>query len=400
MHLAVTLEHRFECTPDGTVWTEIMFDYPFWRRYLEVFDRVSIIARAREVPEAKPTWKRVDGERVSFCSVPLFVGPHEYLTKAWQVRRAIRAAAMPSDAVILRTPGVISFAATRELLTARRPFCLEIVADPYDLFAPGCVDSPFRPYFRWRFTRQLRRQCAEASGVSYVTEHAIQRRYPAKAGVFATHYSDVELSDAAFASAPRPPVQRGGAITLVHLGSFNLLYKGQDVLVAALSTCLRWGLDLRLVFVGDGRHRQQVEAQAKTRGLMDRVSFLGQLPAGEAPREQLDRADLFVLPSRAEGLPRAMIEAMARGLPCVGSTAGGIPELLAPEDMVPPDDAAALARKIREVTSDPERMARSSARNLERARLYHANALREPRNRFYQHVRETATQKANLQHPS
>jgi L-malate glycosyltransferase len=151
-----------------------------------------------------------------------------------------------------------------------------------------------------------------------------------------------------------------------------------------------------LVFVGDGRYRQQVEAQAKTRGLMDRVSFLGQLPAGEATREQLDRADLFVLPSRAEGLPRAMIEAMARGLPCIGSTAGGIPELLAPEDMVPPDDVAALARKIREVTSDPERMSRSSARNLERARLYHENALREPRNRFYQHVRETATQKASL----
>jgi glycosyltransferase involved in cell wall biosynthesis len=84
-----------------------------------------------------------------------------------------------------------------------------------------------------------------------------------------------------------------------------------------------------------------------------------------------------------------MLEAMARGLPCIGSTVGGIPELLPAEDLVPPGDAVALAAKIREVAADPERMARMSARNLAKAEEYRDEALRERRLAFYRYVRES-----------
>jgi glycosyltransferase involved in cell wall biosynthesis len=83
-----------------------------------------------------------------------------------------------------------------------------------------------------------------------------------------------------------------------------------------------------------------------------------------------------------------MVEAMARALPCIGSTVGGIPELLPPEDLVAPGNVAALARKIREVATNPERMARMSARNLQKAIEYRDEALREQRNEFYRYVRE------------
>ena len=66
---------------------------------------------------------------------------------------------------------------------------------------------------------------------------------------------------------------------------------------------------------------------------------------GHGVTEQLDAADVFVLPSRQEGLPRAMIEAMARSLPCVGSDVGGISELI-PDWVVPPNDPQALALKF------------------------------------------------------
>jgi len=59
-------------------------------------------------------------------------------------------------------------------------------------------------------------------------------------------------------------------------------------------------------------------------------------------------------------MPRAMIEAMARGLPCIGSAVGGIPELLSSEDLVSRGDAGALALKIMEVVSQPDRMTRMS----------------------------------------
>src|SRR4029079_13213441 len=138
---------------------------------------------------------------------------------------------------------------------------------------------------------------------------------------------------------------------------------------------------------GDGRHRAELEARAARLGIAERVRFAGALPAGERVGAGVDAADLFVLPSHQEGLPRAMIEAMARALPCVGSTVGGIPELLPPEAMVPPGDAVALARKLWEVGKDPVRMASMSAQNLETARQYSTEILRPRRISFYRHLR-------------
>jgi glycosyltransferase involved in cell wall biosynthesis len=139
--------------------------------------------------------------------------------------------------------------------------------------------------------------------------------------------------------------------------------------------------------LGDGRYRPVLEAYANRLGLGDRIRFLGPVPPGAAVREQLDGADLFVLPSRADTVPKAMLEAMARGLPCIGSTIGGFPDLLPAEDLVPPGDTVALATKIREIVTDPRRMAAMSAHNLVQARAYREEVLRERRDTFYQHVR-------------
>jgi glycosyltransferase involved in cell wall biosynthesis len=85
-----------------------------------------------------------------------------------------------------------------------------------------------------------------------------------------------------------------------------------------------------------------------------------------------------------------MIEAMARGLPCIGSTVGGIPELLDPEDLVPPGDIAALARRIDErvdeFLDDPSRLVARSERNIRIAGEYRAEILTARRQSFYEAV--------------
>ena len=219
----------------------------------------------------------------------------------------------------------------------------------------------------------------------YVTKEALQQRYPCPN--FSVGVSDVDLPERALVSSSRLPPQ-GGTFNLIFVGTMNQLYKAPDVLIDAVAAGVQEGLDLKLTLIGDGKHRSELEARAKSLGLGERVSFLGQLCGGDAVMAQLDLADLFVLPSHQEGLPRAMVEAMARALPCIGSTVGGIPELLPPEDMVPPGDATALANKIREVVTNPERMTRMSARNLEKAKDYRDEVLEERRNQFYRYVRE------------
>jgi glycosyltransferase involved in cell wall biosynthesis len=291
-----------------------------------------------------------------------------------------------SEAILTRIPCHIG-GEVLSRLSRQRPYGVEVVGDPHDVFAPGAVRHPLRRFFRWWFARKLRQQCEGARAASYVTEHALQRRYPPSPRALSTYFSDVELPGIAFMSAPREFRPEAGSRTLIMVGSLAQLYKAPDVLIDAVAVCVRAGLDIRLRIVGDGKYRAELEARASARGLGERVAFCGQLTEGEAVRRELDRADLFVLPSHQEGLPRAMIEAMARALPCVGSTVGGIPELLAPDALVPPGDAASLARKLREVVDDPPRMSFMSARNLEKARQYTNEALRPRRISFYKHLR-------------
>jgi len=166
------------------------------------------------------------------------------------------------------------------------------------------------------------------------------------------------------------------------------MYKGADILIKAVKHLLPV-IAPAVVLVGDGKHRAELEELCRKLKVSEYVTFLGELPSGQAIRDQMDRATLFVMPSRAEGLPRAMIEAMTRALPCIGTRVGGIPELLADEDLVDPGDVAGLAAKIKEVGTDPERLSKMSDRNLRRVQEYRPEVLEKRRNEFYRFLRYT-----------
>jgi glycosyltransferase involved in cell wall biosynthesis len=256
-------------------------------------------------------------------------------------------------------------------------------------------------------TRDLKLQARYAVGAAYVTRSTLQQLYPCGAAqtdysdvqlpiddnpairAFATHYSTVELGTGAFV-VQRPRPLQAASVRLITVGTFEQLYKGPDILIDAVALCISFGLDICVRFVGTGKHLEEMRRRAIARQLGNRVEFTGQVECRRTLIELLDSSDIFVLPSRTEGLPRAMIEAMARGLPCVGTSVGGIPELLDDEDLVPPNDATALARKIDEVLTLPERLARMSRKNLDRAREYAPDRLASRRNEFYRHVGRAA----------
>jgi glycosyltransferase involved in cell wall biosynthesis len=390
MRVAVVLEHRFSRTPDGKVWTPSTCVRRFWERYLEVFDRVCVVARIQQVAFPPPGAQRADGSGIEFSDVPYYLGPWQYVWRRRKVIRAVRAAVASSDAVILRVPSLLGGVLQPLLLGRGQPYAVEVVGDPRDVFSKGANSHPLRPFFRYWSPRRLRNICQGACAASYVTGQALQRRYPPFPGVEAVGCSDVDLPEDSFADAPRlAGIHKEGARTrLITVGSLGQLYKAPDVLIDSLALCVAGGLDVELVLVGDGKHRRELQARASDSGLEERVFFKGQLSSGVEVRKELDQADLFVLASYQEGLPRAMIEAMARGLPCIGSTVGGIPELLSEEYLVPPGDAGLLAGKIKELLGNRADLAIVSATNLKKAEGYAAGVLQKKRVNFYRQVQE------------
>ena len=402
MEVTVVLEERYFVTPDNKAWSLGPMSYSFWKRYLEVFDSVRILARGIKVDNPPSGCIAATGNKVILYSIPDYHGPVGYLKRMHAVNTAVKMAMPKSGAVILRVPSHLGNCLTQHLRSHKYPFALEVVSDPYDVFAPGVIDHPLRAVFRWHFSRLLRKQCRDAFGVAYVTEKKLQERYPSRSMVavsdvqiseldilsryFSSYYSSVEISQQVEGCTYK--VHTKHRYQIVTVGSLAQLYKGIDILISAIHQCVCAGLDVNAVVVGDGKYRPMLEAYALQEGMKERISFVGQVAAGKPVFDILDASDIFILPSRTEGLPRAMIEAMARGLPCIGTAVGGIPELLPSEDMVIPGDSRALASKIKEVLSNHLRMAEMSKRNVEWAKKYMEPVLAERRKKFYEKVRD------------
>jgi len=391
MQVTVTLEFRFSQLPDGTLWTPTTFPYRFWERYLEVFDSVQIVARAQPVDAVPPSWREATGPQVIASAIPYYIGPLQYISRYRAVKRAISSSFTHGDAVLLRLSSRIGTVMRGELKRCGYPYGVEVVADPYDVFSPGAMRHPLRPFLRMGGFIGLRRACANAAVSAYVTEDALQRRYPGRAETAMFGFSDVELGDDLIKERGRVVRESPKPLRIMMVGGINQLYKAPHILVDAFARVVRQ-LDACLIFVGGGQYREFLQQRADALGVGDRVSFSGEISGGAAVLAMLDTADLFVLPSFQEGLPRAMVEAMARGVPCIGSSVGGIPELLQREDIVPPGDDKALAKKIIEVGLDPERLTEMSSRNICRARDFVEGAIRPRRIAFYRSLREITEQ--------
>lgn len=132
--------------------------------------------------------------------------------------------------------------------------------------------------------------------------------------------------------------------------------KGQRVLLDAVSLLRERGVDVDLRFIGEGPDRRYLEDAIIELGLSDRVALLGAKPAPEV-LDEVRRADVFCLPSFAEGIPIALMEAMAIGTPVVTTHVFGIPELVTDRvsgRLVRPGRADQLADAILEVLTDSD----------------------------------------------
>jgi glycosyltransferase involved in cell wall biosynthesis/peptidoglycan/xylan/chitin deacetylase (PgdA/CDA1 family) len=144
--------------------------------------------------------------------------------------------------------------------------------------------------------------------------------------------------------------------------------KGADTLVEAFAAILPSYPGARLMIVGDGPERARLEGQANSLGLRDSVEFLGYRPDVAACLRQFD---VFVLPSLTEGIPLALLEAMAAERAVVATAVGGVPEVIEDGEsgiLTPPAEPASMAVAIGNLLSDPSRRLALGARAAARVR--------------------------------
>jgi glycosyltransferase involved in cell wall biosynthesis len=373
----------------GKVYTDASFDHAFWQRYLMVFGHVNIIARAKPVrqDEVSAKWKPVTGEKVTFSAIPYYHGIGDLIKRTPKVIKEIkRIAAANNDPYIFRMPSIIGalfFMADRP--KAQKAYGVEMVGDPEEVF--GSLSPLYRPIGR-AFVKNTRKIIRNASAVAYVERTILPAKYPASNPDNVFYFSSIDLPDESIATSPR---SFGGSeeLNLVSIGALDQMYKGPDILLNAILICKQKGQKINLTWIGGGVYLDKMRELSVTLGLQEQVNFTGMITDRAKIEEAMDNADLFVLASRTEGLPRAMIEAMASGLPCIGSDVGGIPQLLPKEYLFTKEDTKGLAELLFTVSSDSDELAAMSAANIETAKQYANSVLDKERTGFYKIVQNS-----------
>jgi colanic acid/amylovoran biosynthesis glycosyltransferase len=174
---------------------------------------------------------------------------------------------------------------------------------------------------------------------------------------------------------PRKPRDITPPFQLLALGRL-VEKKGFPVLLAACRNLAEWGVDFRLTLAGDGPQRRHLQGLVQEYALGDRVKFLGHVPHNRVP-ELLSQADQFILPcvvtpkGDRDGLPIAILEALASQVPVVATDVNGVNEAVIPGQtgwLVPQQEPRLLAQAMREALTHPEEAQRRAKNGRELVR--------------------------------
>ena len=384
MDLLLVYEDKAAVDREGNVYIGTAFSNAALECYFQHFDHVTMLVRRADVSpddtQRLAGMNKVTTDRLSVVFLPnptagmkSFLDPRVHR----EFRRTVLDEIRPDRAVIVRVPSDSGTIAADYCHKIGKPFLAEAIGCPWDsLWNHSLKGKALAPKMREDMRRVMRR----APYSVYVTNEFLQRRYPTK-GVTAA-ISDVELRP-----MEQPVLQARLAHIRNHSGKIKIAtsgglvaYKGQQFVIEALARLKAQGnTDFEYHLAGSGDD-QTLRDLARELGVADQVVFEGRL-AHEQMFPWLDGMDLYIQPSLQEGLPRAVMEAMSRGLPALGSRTGGIPELLGSEYIFPRKDVNAIARMLAAVT--PEEMERMAARNFERAKDYQKETLDKRRYDFY-----------------
>ena len=359
----------------------------FYDRYLRVFDKLRIVNRVIEENEHKDCRCLIDDPRIEVCPVPIFHGPVEYAKNYFKVGKVLDKVSEGCDAAVLRLPCTVAQRLSDTIIKKKIPYAVEVVFDAHDGAKTGA--NIVEKVLWTLIDKKMRKICRHADGVSCVTQFYLQQRYfSTKPDHFESYYSSAGLPMSFYTSERKYPEGRTFNIAHVDLQIGLHSRKGTDEVLKAVSILKKRGIKVNIGFAGDdwGNNIELITKYATDLGIGEQVFFPGFLSMAEMS-EFLDKSDLFVFPTKAEGLPRCVIESMAKGLPVVTTPVSGNPELIEKHFLVDYTDIDTLAERINELLSSKDSYESASKKNFNKALEYEASVLEKRRDEFYKKLK-------------
>ena len=359
------------------------FSDEVFNRYTNVFGHITFYSRNVLLDKMEKKLSQIINEKVDFIGIKDFSNFLNYKTR-YKFNYQIET----SDAIIVRLPSVLGLLAARKAKQKCKPYLIELVGCPWDALWNHSWKGKLVAPFMWYSTKKA---VKNAPYVLYVSSNFLQKRYP-------NNFNNISCSDVDLQPVKQDVLDqrlekiknmnKNKPLVLCTIANVDVKYKRQDLVIKAISelNIQGYNFEYRLVGGGNTTHLQSI---AEKYGVADKVIFEGSVPH-EKVFDYLDDIDIYIQPSDAESHGRVILEAMSRGCPCIGSSTGGIPELI---------DASFIfeRRNVNELIDilasfDREKMIKQAKRNFEFAKRFDKNLLDDKRNEFLLSFKKYADQ--------
>lgn len=354
-----------------------------YARYLQISNSLKLLMRTEPVNiEDASKLNEVSLPNTEIVSCPSIMTLKGLLKNKQKVKKIISNEIDTVDFLVLKAPGFYSNIAAKLAQKKQKPYIVEVGGCAWDaLWNHGLKGKLIAPIHYYK-TKQL---VSEATHVLYVTNEFLQNRYPTSGK--STNCSNVEL----LSFNEQTLVNRiskiknysdDQAFVIGTVGPVDVKYKGQQFIIKALAHLKNQGIknfEYQLVGGGDNSY---LFSLAKKLKVNEQVKFIGTMPH-EKLMNWFEEIDIYAQPSLTEGLPRALIEAMSKGLPSVGTRVGGIPELL--DKNLTFSKGKTAINEIEKILSsfNKKNMLQQAKHNFDESKKYDANIIRERREEFY-----------------
>lgn len=392
MKLLFAHDHRFHiykenCYSNGSFSNEAI------TRYTSAFNDVTFLTRQVTVEFEPKGMSLVTDDAVKYVAAPDFMSIGNYYKKN-RAKKIIEHEVKKTSFVIARLPSLIGAIAIEYAIKYKRPYLIEVVTCPWDSFWNHSIKGKvLAPFHYWSNKKII----LNAPYVSYVTNEFLQKRYPTKGKQI--NCSNVALKDRDNLELKKRLLRIenrtiNDKLIIGTIAAVDVRFKGQHYIIEALGKLKEKGLtgyEYQLVGGGD---QSYLESVAEKYGVKDQVKFMNSIPHNQIFC-WLENIDIYVQPSRQEGLPRALIEAMSMGVPSFGAKTAGIPELLDCNYIF-----SNTKRNIEEICSilrkfTKETMIQQATRNFEEAKKYNQDIIEKRRRDFFDKFKDSTNVENN-----
>lgn len=350
-------------------------------RYSYLADEIYFLIRTSKI-EGENKYTLIP-EKIGIVSVPNFKSPTKYFKNKAEAEKIVCDVIKDADYVVLRTQSSIAQIALKYIKKYNKPYIIECVGCSWDSYwNHSILGKIVAPYMYYKTKKAIK----DAPYVYYVTNQFLQKRYPTNGEKVACSNVVIKSNDKDALDKRIQKINKFNPKEKIIFGtaaSLSTRYKGQEYVIKALKYFLDKGYNVEYHLAGGYSGNQKntfLYDLAVKEGVIDKVIFEGSL-SSEQIMDYYDSIDIYVQPSKQEGLPRAVIEAMSRGCPVLGTDIAGIPELIQERCLFKKGSVKSFINAVERLLICNQ--ADIAIENFNNAKMYKEDILENKRKEFY-----------------